>query len=211
MTIAAPDTTEVPALTDAPPTVGSFLLPAGFAGGEEGDFLDPVLASLAIAAAAIGGSVAWSEVRSEIAAQIAEVLAIDISDVVVAAWEKAEEFREYADPEAHPPDETIVTQLAEHTIDVDFHPSLELVLNDQALPGIALDVFLSLALKGLILKVRGGRVREMSVGSIVARGRLETAGLTILEKESEEIHLPRTRGSDTPPDAPPLDVPTAED
>jgi hypothetical protein len=186
----------------AQPTIGAFLLPVGFGKGDEGALLDPVLASLRVAAAAMGGNVIWPEVRREVATRLAEILDVDISDVVVEAWEKAQEFREYTDPELHPPDETIMTELAEHTIEVDYHPLLEFLLNDNALPAVQLDIILSLIVKGLILKIRDGKVREMTAGSIIGQGRLETAGLTILEKQTEEILLPRARKVETPSDAP---------
>jgi hypothetical protein len=99
-----------------PTTIGSFLLPVGFGQGDPGDALDPILAPLRVAASAIGGNGVWSEVRQEVAKRLAEILDIELSDIVVAAWEKAQEFRGYADPEQHPPDETIMTELAEHTV-----------------------------------------------------------------------------------------------
>jgi len=181
------------------PTIGAFLLPVGF---DEGESLDPVLVPLRIGAASIGLNIPWSEVRREVGARLAEILDVKLSDVVVSAWERAQDFREYADPEAHPPDETILTELAEHTIDIDFHPSLELLVNDRPLPGIQLDITLSLTIKGLILKIRDGKVREMTAGSIMGRGKLETAGLTILEKRTAEILLPRGREVEIPSEAP---------
>jgi hypothetical protein len=186
------------------PTIGAFLLPVGF---DEGESLDPILVPLRIGAASIGLNIPWSEVRREVGARLAEILDVKVSDVVTSAWEKAQEFREYADPQAHPPDETILTELAEHTIDVDFHPSLEFLMNDRPLPGIQLDITLSLTIKGLILKIRDGKVREMTAGSIIGRGKLETAGLTILEKQTEEILLPRGRQVETPSE--PTQLPSA--
>jgi hypothetical protein len=66
-------------------------------------------------------------------------------------------------------------------------------VNGAALPNVQLDIILSLVVKGLILKIRDGKVREVTAGSIMGRGRLETAGLTILEKQTEEVLLPRRR------------------
>jgi hypothetical protein len=175
------------------PTIGTFLLRAG---GENSlsEHYEQLLAGKGASALR---RIPWGPLNKEIGAKVAELLDIEISEVIESAWAKGDELLRYANPEEYPPDETIITELAEHTIETDYHPSLEIMVNEQKLPEIQLDVFLSLTIKGLILKIQGGKIRELGTGSIDGKGRLEVAGTVILQRESGPIQLPGSRALDT--------------
>lgn len=132
----------------------------------------------------------WGAVLREVAARTAELLDIELSDLVVGAWQKSEELARYADPERTPSDETVVTEIAESTVELDYHPSLTVLVNAARLPDVALDIDLSLTVKGLSLTIRGGEIRRMRTGSMEASGRISVAGATIVARESEPIFLP---------------------
>lgn len=178
-------------MSSAPPiTIAGFLAPSGSFDDAVWGRLEPALTPLRIAVGALSEKFPWSSVKEEIGTKITGLLDVEISDVVAAAWSKAQELREYADPEKHPPEETVITELAEHTIKADYHPSLEFLVNGRELPGIQLDVLLSLVVKGLIVTIRGGELREIKSCTIAGKGKLEIAGVPILERESEPFELP---------------------
>lgn len=145
---------------------------------------------VAMGAAAKIAGLRWGPVVREVARRTNELLDLELADLVVGAWEKAGELGEYADPEKTPPGETVVTEMGEHSIDLEYHPSLSVLVNEARLPDLSLDIELSLIVKGMILTLRGGEIRRMRSGSMEATGSIEAAGVTIVERESEPVELP---------------------
>ncbi len=129
-------------------------------------------------------------VEKEITAKIGEVLDVGFQELLVSGWKKYQEFQAYADPELHPPEETILVPLAEHTIQSAHQPRVDLMVKDFLLGSIGLDVQLSLALEGVVLKIQGGKILEIRAGSCQAAGSLK-ATLTSKVGEKELLALDR--------------------
>ena len=51
-------------------------------------------------------------------------------------------------------------------------------------------ITLALKLEGVVLKVRGGKIREIAAGRCRGKGSLECAGVALLEKETDSVELP---------------------
>ena len=51
-------------------------------------------------------------------------------------------------------------------------------------------ITLALKLEGVVLKVRGGKIREISAGRCRGKGTLECAGVALLQKETDAYDLP---------------------
>ena len=51
-------------------------------------------------------------------------------------------------------------------------------------------ITLALKLEGVVLKVRGGKIREISAGRCRGKGTLECAGVALLQKETDPYELP---------------------
>ncbi len=141
--------------------------------------------------------VSLGAVQEEMSAKIGEVLDVGLGDVMAAAWEKVGALREYADPDEHPPEETVLLPLAAHTIESEHEPSVELKIKDMVICTIQLEVALELALEGVVLKVQGGKIREIQAGSCQASGslacsletKLGTREVLNLEKETPQFQL----------------------
>lgn len=136
-------------------------------------------------------------VREELNAKIGEVLGTGIDEVLVASWRKFQDFQEYADPAKHPPEETILVPLAEHTIRSSHHPHVDLMVKNVTIGSVHLVVELALALEGVVLKIQGGKIRDVRGGSCRASGtllcsvetRLGAKELLNVEKETRKFEL----------------------
>ena len=112
-------------------------------------------------------------VKEEVGAKIGDVLNVGLDDVMVAAWKKYHGFRELADPEKHPPEETILVPLAKHAVQSAHKPHVDLKIKDVLVGSIQLDVQVALELEGLVLKVQGGKICDVKAGSCQASGSLK--------------------------------------
>ena len=65
-----------------------------------------------------------------------------------------------------------------------------MLLNEERIGEIRFDVTIALIVKGLILKIQGGKILEVKTGSCQGKGTVAIAGETIFERKSEEIALP---------------------
>jgi len=81
-------------------------------------------------------------------------------------------------------------ELAEHTIDSEHHPSLDVRVRNATLKKIEFTVRLRFRLKGFVLKISEGRIKEMKTGMCEVEGTVAYGDLTILKKGLAPIDLP---------------------
>jgi hypothetical protein len=122
--------------------------------------------------------------------QLADGLDVGIGDILVGAWRKRQEIIRYRDTEKYPPDQTNVVPLIEHTVTSKHSPTIQPVINNVPLKKIKFDIVLKLKLKGVMLKIRGGKIMEILVGSCTGSGSIEYAGYAVLKKETQPFNLP---------------------
>ena len=132
----------------------------------------------------------WGPVAKEIEAKIGEVLDVDIAGVLLGGWKKYRQLQQYRDTAKYPPEETILLSLVEHSIASSHHPKIEILAEQVLLGSLEFTITLALKLEGIILKVRGGKIREISSGRCRGKGALACAGVTLLEKDTEPFELP---------------------
>ena len=141
--------------------------------------------------------VSYKAVQKEMNAKIGEVLNTGIDDVLIASWKKYRGFQEYADPEKHPPGETVLVPLAEHSIQSSHSPHVDLMVRNVELGSVHLDVELAIQLEGVLLKIQDGKILAVRAGSCQVSGSLSCsvhtkAGsreLLSLERESPKFQL----------------------
>jgi hypothetical protein len=109
---------------------------------------------------------------------------------MVKAWNKYRELLKYTDKEKYPPDVSVLVPLAEHTIKSEHKPYIEILINDKSVGKIDFNINISLTLKGIILKIRDGKIKEIQTGSCKGKGTIKCEDLVILEKETESFSLP---------------------
>lgn len=126
----------------------------------------------------------------ELAPKIAELFDIPIPDVLVSSWKKATEVQAVLYKSKASPEETFFTGLAEHTIDSEHHPYIEITIKGQPIRKIEFIVRLFLKLNGFVLKIQKGDIKEIQTGTLEAGGTVDYEGVRIAEKKFEKISLP---------------------
>jgi hypothetical protein len=135
-------------------------------------------------------AIKWTVALNEITKKVGDLLNISVIDIMVKAWNKYRELLKYTDKEKYPPDVSVLVPLAEHTIKSEHKPYLEILINDKAVSRIDFDINISLVLKGMILKIQDGKIKEIKTGSCKGKGNVKLEDFVIMEKETESFSLP---------------------
>ena len=134
--------------------------------------------------------ISWSLIPAEFNLKVGELLNIDLADILVRAWMKYQALKDYTDTGKHLPEETILLPLGEHTIVSEQRPYIEIFLNETRLTTIDFVISLSLVLKGIILKIQGGRITEILTGSYQGKGSISCENQVLFEGENKSMVLP---------------------
>jgi hypothetical protein len=134
--------------------------------------------------------VKWISSMPDLAPKICELLDIKIPDVLIAAWKKVEDLRAVLEKSKLTPDETVYLELAQHTINSEHKPSVDVKIKGATVKKIELVIQLGFNLKGFLLKIQNGAIRELQTGQCEAKGTIKYGGLTVAEKKLEPIKLP---------------------
>lgn len=132
----------------------------------------------------------WPVELSEIIKKVEDLLNISMPDIMVSAWNKYRILARYADKGKYKPNETFLVPLAEHTIKSEHNPYIEILINDSVVSKIEFNINVSLFLKGFVLKIQDGKIKEILAGSCKGKGLVKCEDLVMLEKETESIPLP---------------------
>ena len=126
----------------------------------------------------------------EAAQALREALGISLGELLAKAWVDSRRILEAANPDLHPPDETVLVPLAEHSIHSQHKPTLEFTINGEAVCSIEFVVDLSLELQEVVLHIRGGRIRKLVGGSCHAVAALLCEGAELVRRETRDLALP---------------------
>jgi len=132
----------------------------------------------------------WMATVPDLAPKVCELLDIKIPEVLAAAWKKVADIQAVMEKSQKTPDETIYLELAQHTINSEHKPSIDVKIKGATVKKIELVIQLGFNLKGFLLKIRNGAITEIETGQCEAKGTIKYGGLTIAEKKLEPIKLP---------------------
>jgi hypothetical protein len=132
----------------------------------------------------------WMATVPDLAPKVCELLDIKIPDVLTAAWKKVTDIQAVMEKSKKTPDETVYLELAQHTINSEHKPSIDVKIKGATVKKIELVIQLGFNLKGFLLKIQNGAITEMQTGQCEAKGTVKYGGLTIAEKKLEPIKLP---------------------
>lgn len=132
----------------------------------------------------------WPVALNEITRKVEDLLDISVIDIFLTAWNKYRILLKYTDKKKYSSNETFFIPLAEHTIKSEHKPYIEILINDKSVGKIDFNINISLTLKGIILKIRDGRIQEIQTGSCKGKGTIKCEDFVIMEKETESISLP---------------------
>lgn len=132
----------------------------------------------------------WPTIVSGIIDKAKDLFDIDVASIIVPAWSKYRELRQYADPKKYPPGSCNLVPLARHTLAVTYHPYLEVLFNGTPLGKLVFDVTLALELEGFVLTIQDGRIMKVHTGTCQGKGRIEFKECVLVEKSLTKITLP---------------------
>jgi len=150
----------------------------------------PKISSMKEACSKEAKGIKWPVAFKEIVKKIGDLLNIGLPDIMVMAWNNSLSLRKYLDKEKYPPEQTFLAPLIEHTIQSAHHPSIEIQINGKMIGKIELDINLALTLKGIVLKIQDGKIKEILTGSCKGKGTIKCENILIKEKETETVSLP---------------------
>lgn len=134
--------------------------------------------------------VKWIASMPDLAPKVCELLDIKVPDVLIAAWKKVQDIQRVLAESKKTPDKIVYLELAEHTIDYQTKPSIDVKIKRATVKKLELPIQLGFKLKGFVLKIQNGRIKEMETGHCEAKGTIKYGTLTIAEKKLEPIKLP---------------------
>jgi hypothetical protein len=136
------------------------------------------------------GRIQWKASMPDVVAKIGKLLDIPISDGWITSWKKAKEVNKALQDSEKAPNDTIELELGDHTIKTTLHPYISVEIGKLVKQKIEFNVVLSCKLKGFILIIRGGAIREIATVECVADGTIDYDGLVLAKHELAPIRLP---------------------
>ena len=132
----------------------------------------------------------WTATIPDLAPKVSELLDIKIPDVLVVAWKKVQDIQAVIEKSKKTPDETTYLELAQHTINSEHKPSLDVKIKGATVKKIVLVIQLGFNLKGFLLKIQNGAIREIQTGQCEAKGTIKYGSVTVAEKKLAPLKLP---------------------
>jgi hypothetical protein len=132
----------------------------------------------------------WTTAMPDLTARIAELFDVQIPDVLIGSWKKIDEIRAAIERTSKDPEGVTYVALAEHTIESEHHPSIEILVKRKVVKRLEFIVRISFQLQGYVLRIERGRITAIETGTCQAEGTIEYEGLRLAEKKLEPVHLP---------------------
>jgi hypothetical protein len=132
----------------------------------------------------------WDIVGDAVREKIDEIFDVSLVDILSGAWLGYQQIRDCADPDKHPPDETIRLKLTPHEIKSTHRPEIEVRIGELPPFTIPFEIELKLSLSGPLLVIREAKIRAIDIGTCRASGAVKCNGKTLFERKTREIELP---------------------
>jgi hypothetical protein len=126
----------------------------------------------------------------DLAAKMGELFDIPIPEIFLTSWKKANVLQTLLEESKKTPETVMELELSEHTINSQHKPHIEVRVQNTTVKKLEFILRLVFRVKGFVLKIQNGAIKEMRTGLCDARGTMEYQGLIIAEKKLAPIHLP---------------------
>jgi hypothetical protein len=126
----------------------------------------------------------------DMAEVIGELLNVPIPGIFLASWRKADALKDLLEESKRNPEAIMDLELAEHTINTQHRPYIEIRIHNAAVKKIEFTLRLVFSVKGCVLRVQHGVIKEMRAGMCDVKGLMEYGGVTILEKKVAPLQFP---------------------
>lgn len=119
-----------------------------------------------------------------------QVMDVPVGQVLEASWSKIAGLPEALALSKLNPGAVTLTPLIDHTVTSSHSPTIDLLLGGQRLCEVALEIRLSLNLKGVTLELRRGRIAGLTAGECSGEGVVSFQGAPLLKRKTRAIKLP---------------------
>jgi hypothetical protein len=126
----------------------------------------------------------------DLAQKMGELFDIPIPNIFLTSWKKANVLHDLLEESKKTPEKVMELELGEHTINSQHKPHIEVRIQNTTVKKLEFVLRLVFKIKGFVLKIQDGAIREMRTGVCDARGTMEYQGLIIAEKKLAPIQLP---------------------
>jgi len=134
--------------------------------------------------------IAWSAFSEEIQFAFSKALDVKLIDVVIGAWSKLKQLRDYCGRKSEDPDKPFSVALAEHEVHSNHQPSVDILLGEKVIGRIVIDVELSLNLTGIVLSIQDDHIVAIASGRFSGTGAIKYHDATLIEKKTKEYEIP---------------------
>ncbi len=118
-----------------------------------------------------------------------KALDIALDDILAQAWGGWTELCEYADPDKKQPDAIYDVTVSDHTVESAFEPSVDFVVHGAVFHTFNLKVAAQLHVQGIILKVQGGEITQITLGNLEVESSVELGGQPVWDKKVAQVAL----------------------
>ena len=132
------------------------------------------------------------KVAGEVGTRFGELLDVSLVDIMGNAWQKYAALWKYGDPEKYPPSESVLVPLGEHTIDSNHEPAIEVLVGDKPILKLKFKIELALKPKSAIVRIQGGRIKEIQPGEVNAEGKIKFGEVVLAERKSRTVAFHRS-------------------
>jgi len=122
--------------------------------------------------------------------KICELFEVPLPNILVTSWKKIGTVQAIVEKSKQSPDEVMYLELAQHSINCEQKPHLEMRIKELPVKKIEFLIKLLFNLKGFVLKVQNGAIQEIQSGACEIKGTVSYAGQVIVEKKLSPINLP---------------------
>jgi hypothetical protein len=144
--------------------------------------LEAVKQQVAKAVSALG----WNTFADGLRDSIASNFDMSVGGILAAAWSKRRELQKYLDN----PEATNYLRLAEHTVNSEHKPEVEVLINDKSVAKFQFEAQFKLEVHGANLMIHNGMIKKVVAVSGKGSCTISYKGYELFKKESQNIDLP---------------------
>ena len=132
----------------------------------------------------------WASLLPVLAGKVKELLQVPLTGILARAWKDLNDVRKAMETTRQSAERTEVVTLADHTIESEHKPYLDLYENGKQIGRITFSLSLEIELHAVMLEIEKGAVRKVGSGDVRMKGTLKVGEFTLLEKAFEPVRLP---------------------
>ncbi len=176
-------------MTDAPFTLKNFFVADAAKPVADQINLAAVTAAVTAVTAALPPA-AGAKIADAFHSALDEIFSVGLGDVLQASWGTLAALGDAMLATRKDPNSMVIVPLLDHKIASKHQPHIDLMYGEKCLAQISFDLLLNLALKGVMLEIRQGRIVGLKAGSCLGEGVCAFASRPLIQHKLPEFSLP---------------------